>query len=115
MSGAVEKQPIDYAELAKVFCDAVERGEPPAKAVEAHFGLPTSTASKRISEARKLGHLAHGHGWRDLRNRKALAVARALGVTYEDLVRAVQEHAGGDLRLGRCSDPTRPICGATES
>ncbi|WP_433364056.1 hypothetical protein [Streptosporangium sp. CA-115845] len=90
-----------YGELAQVFRGAVDSGQPPAKAVERRFGLAKSTATRRISEARKLGILPSGHGHLEQRNPKALAVANALDVTYEDLVRAVHEHAGGDLRIAR--------------
>lgn len=96
---AHELTPEWYAELVKVYTEAASEGRPPAKAVERHFGIAVSTASKRISEARAAGLLPPfrrgGSRW----NPKVRAVAKALGVSYDELVRVVLEHAGGDLRV----------------
>jgi hypothetical protein len=85
-----------YAELVKVYTAAASEGRPPAKAVQRHFGIPAATAGRRIAEARTSGCLADDV---EVRNAKAVAVAKALGVSYGELVRAVREHAGGDLRV----------------
>jgi DNA-binding transcriptional ArsR family regulator len=90
----------ELEQIAAIYSEAAAAGDRPTLAVQQVFGLPRSTASRRIARARELGLLDPGRVGRGAqRNPKALRVAQALGVTYEDLAGAVLEHAAGDLRI----------------
>ncbi|MFD0902347.1 helix-turn-helix domain-containing protein [Actinomadura sediminis] len=92
------------AEVARVYRAAARTGHGPTKAVAAHFKVSRATAGRWVAHARHTGLLKD----EPRRNPKALAVAQALGVPYEDLCRAIRDHAGGDLRV----TDTHPALGA---
>ena len=46
-----------YAEVAEVYEKAWEDGQPPTRAVAAHFTISQSAAAKRVSRARQAGYL----------------------------------------------------------
>lgn len=86
--------------VSAVYRHAAERGEPPLRAVVREFDRPRSTASRWIAAARQRGYLpVIAKGQHANRNAKAVAVAEALGIAYDDLVAAVRNHANGDLRV----------------
>lgn len=45
----------DLAEVARVYAEAVEAGQPPTQAVARRFSLSSSTAQRRVREARAAG------------------------------------------------------------
>ena len=81
--------------VAKIYTAAAIEGKPPAKTVRDVLGLPPSTAGYWIRRAKDLG-LIEGPL---RRNARAVKVARALNVEYDDLVQAVNRHAAGRLVL----------------
>jgi hypothetical protein len=91
---------VTLARVAKIYLAAGQKGLPPTKAVREHFGLAQSTAGYWVAKARNANLLPPmGAGSNGSRNAKALRVAKALGVDYDALVRAVKRHANGDLRI----------------
>ncbi len=87
--------------VAACYTAAAQEGAPPTMAVRDRFGVAKSTAEGWICQARSAGLLRHvSPGARTARNPKALAVATALGLEYDALITAVQEHADGNLRVG---------------
>lgn len=85
------------AEVAETYQSAVSRGLPPAKSVQDRFGLPRTTATKKIKKARESGLLPDDT--RPKHSRKLVDVADALGVNPDDLRDAILAHAAGDLRV----------------
>ena len=83
------------AKVSHIYMKAAREGRPRAKAVRDELGLPTSTAGYWIRRAKDLGLIKEA----PTRSAKVLRVAKALGVEYADLVRAVNRHANGDLRI----------------
>jgi len=88
-------------QIASTYNAAAAKGLPPTKAVRERFNIAKSTAGLWVSQARaaKMLPKSRGAGYQGHLNVKALRVAKALGVEYDDLVRAVRRHAAGDLRL----------------
>jgi hypothetical protein len=87
-------------QVAKVYTAAAAKGLPPTKAVRERFDISQSTSGAWVSQARAAGLLPKSSaGDQGHVNVKALRVAKALGVEYDDLVRAVRRYADGDLRL----------------
>lgn len=84
------------AEVAKVYLDSARLGGHPAKDVSAHFGVARSTANVWIARAKSADLLPDKM---PKVNKDALAVSKAIGVSYEDLHAAIMEHAGGFIRL----------------
>lgn len=86
--------------VADIYIAAGLAGMPPTKAVREHFDISQSTAGAWVAQARAEGLLPRlGHGKSGARNVRALRVAKALGVEYDDLIQAVVRHAGGRLVL----------------
>jgi DNA-binding Lrp family transcriptional regulator len=83
-------------EVADLYVAAAFRGEGPTKAVADHLGFSRATAGRRVAEAKARGLIPPDSA---RRNPKVTAVAEALGVSYEDLMRAIHDHADGDLRV----------------
>jgi hypothetical protein len=88
-------------EVARVYALAADQNRPPTKAVRTHFKISQSTAGSWVGHARKAGLLpfvAPGH-LMGHRNAKAVRVAQALGVEYDDLIAALFEHAAGRIQM----------------
>lgn len=74
-------------------------------AVAEHFGVCKSTAGQRVLRARLAGFMEpSSQGYNQSRNPRALAVANALGVDYDALVKAIMEQANGRLCIDRKVD-----------
>ena len=84
-------------EAAYFYEEALLKGEPPVKAVTVALGCSMSTATRLIQDARRAG-LIKNTG-RDVRHPKVMAVAIAVGVSYDTLLEAIQIHASGDIRV----------------
>lgn len=84
------------SEVAKVYLEAARSGGYSAKAVAEHFGIARSTANVWIARAKSADLLPDQT---PKLNKDALAVSRALGITYEELHSAIMDHAGGYIRL----------------
>jgi DNA-binding XRE family transcriptional regulator len=88
--------------VAAIWRKAADAGENPTIAVhDAYPDRSRRTIDRWVREAREEGLLAPskpGSTW--LRTPGALAVARALGVSYEHLVIAIRDHADGYLKIG---------------
>lgn len=84
------------SEVAKVYLEAARSGGYSAKAVAEHFGIARSTANVWIARAKSADLLPDQT---PKVNRDALAVSKALGVSYDDLHSAIMDHAGGFIRL----------------
>ncbi len=96
---ARQRPPLDV--VAACYTAAAQAAESPTNAVRDRFGVAKSTAEGWICQARSAGLLRQvSPGARTARNPKALAVATALGLEYDALITAVQEHADGNLRVG---------------
>lgn len=93
---------VPLERVADVYLYACAAGRPPIGEVSELFGAPRSTVTQWVSQARRAGLIppAAGRGRSPKRNARAVAVADALGVSYEQLVDAVRRHADGDLRIG---------------
>ena len=92
----------DYAQVAEVYVEALEAGDPPTKAVQDTWGLTRSAAAKLVARVRAAGHLpATTQGVTGGFSPKVYAVAHALGVEPEALHEAVIKHADGDLRIAQ--------------
>ena len=87
-------------DVAKVYNAACERGEHPTKAVVLKYRWTRSKASRYVAQARNEGLIPPADGpSAPTRNRKAVLVAEALGVDYDELCNAIWQHAEGDLRV----------------
>lgn len=83
-------------DVADVYMSAAREGNWIAVAVADHFGVSMRTAGNWIAHAKTAGLIPEGV---PKFNKDALAVSRALGITYEELHGAIMDHAGGYIRL----------------
>jgi len=95
-----------YRQVAQVYMEAADNGDPPTRAVEQHFDVPRPTAGRWVAVARRAGHLrpAGRPGYSAMQNATLIAVAEAVGVPVELLHAAVVKHARGRL----CVSPELP-------
>lgn len=57
-AGSVPRYSVDhFREVARIYADAWDEGDPPTKAVAEAFGAERSTAAKWVAKARQLGFL----------------------------------------------------------
>ena len=86
--------------VASTYTSAALAGIAPARAVQTALGSSRPTAQRRIALAREAGLMPTvPERTKVARNKRAVAVAAALGVSYDDLMAAVRTHANGDLRV----------------
>lgn len=90
-------QQLPLARVAKIYTKAVARGEQPAKAVREALDIPVSTAGYWIRRAKDQGLIPDVTG--KPRNPKVARVAKAVGVEYAVLERAICKYAAGDIRI----------------
>lgn len=99
--GPKPKVPIES--IVDAYTYAASRGIPTTRYIADRYGLTIQNTTSRVHRARRAGLIATAPnqtmGAR--RHRRAVDVARALGVSYEALVEAVMTHANGDLRVGK--------------
>lgn len=90
-------RPRNLEEIATVYVEAAARSRTPLKVTAAHFGVSQSTATRRVSEARRAGLIPEDAG---PTNPYVAAIAADLGVSVEEFEAAVRRHApGGNLRV----------------
>jgi hypothetical protein len=88
-----KRRTVDLAQVAEIYTQAAEAGEPPTTTVAETFGATISTASKWVMAARRTGLLQPARKGSSPRRHPALVrIADDLGVSYDDLRDAILRH-----------------------
>jgi CTP-dependent riboflavin kinase len=89
----------DWVRVAGVYADAVNQGLSPVLALQNELDRSAETVEKLIEMARANGYIQDAQTPKGTWSAELVAVARALGVTYERLTEAIRVHAHGVLRV----------------